>query len=73
MHTGSSGFCRGDAGGAFYRGWVPTRCFAERYRKDGAITVNHIKAKDERNFQTRFRHGDSLEFVGFLGSTHVQS
>src|ERR1044072_678709 len=64
VNARSSCFRGGNAGRAFCRRGIPGCRFAERYRKDGAITMNDIETEDERNLQTRFGQGHALEFIG---------
>ena len=47
----------------------PRRCNANRHRKDGAESVKHIYPDQQRYFQLRLLHGDSLQTVG-RGSVH---
>src|SRR6185369_9118347 len=51
---------------------IPTARLREWNRKDRAITVNYIEAKQDRYLQSRFIDGDALELVCALRATNVE-
>src|ERR1700679_962088 len=46
--------------------WIPRRCHRQRYWKDGSISMNHVKAKDDWNMETRLFDCDMLKAIDLL-------
>jgi len=46
--------------------------FRERNREDGAIAVDHVEAEQQRDLETRLRHGDALHGRRVLGAHDVE-
>ena len=50
----------------------PTAGFGQRDGEDGAVAVDHIQPKDERNAQARLLDGDLLQAVDLIQALHAQ-
>ena len=66
------GFLRRDASRTLRQRGIPTTGFRQRNRKDGAIAVNNIEAKQIRNLQPGFFDGHALQLVRALRAAHVE-
>src|SRR5262249_62171748 len=72
MHAGRTRFSRSDARRAFGDGRVPTAGFAQRNRKDRAISVNHIESEQDRDLQSRLFHCSALKLVRPRDAAYVE-
>ena len=66
------GFLSRRARGRFRGIGIERARFAERDREDRAIAMDHIEAKEQRDFEPRLGHHDALDRRGVLGSDDVE-
>ena len=61
------GACRG-----FGEVYIERARLGERDREDGAEAVNHVEPEQQRDLESRFRRGHTVDCLRVLGADHVE-